>query len=140
MRIRDGVQTCALPISGPHFSCNTKGSPAPAGGPFRFRGSQTFHPQTHHMPPTKKPHRIAPAGLIFVRPSGWRGLFSLAAFRALFDLHPVGGEVLALHLAERVGADRGFGALRRFGRMRSEERRGGKECVRTGSTGWEGYS
>src|SRR3546814_4518073 len=69
------------------------------------------------MPPTKKPHRIAPAGLIFVRPSGWRGLFSLAAFRALFDHHLVGGEVLALHLAERVVADRGFGALRQFGRM-----------------------
>src|SRR3546814_19972965 len=100
-----------------HFSCNTKGSPAPAGGPFRFRGSQTFHPQTHHMPPTKKPHRIAPAGLIFVRPSGWRGLFSLAAFRALFDHHLVGGEVLALHLAERVVADRGFGAFRPFGRL-----------------------
>src|SRR3546814_6691538 len=39
------------------------------------------------------------------------------AFGTLFDHHVVRREVLALHLAERIVAERRFGALRQFGFM-----------------------
>src|SRR3546814_8798446 len=80
----------------------------------RPRGS--FPPQNRQK---KKPRRIAPAGLCLSRRPirSARGLFRLAAFGALLDQHVVGREVLALHLAERIVAHRGFGTLRQFGGM-----------------------
>src|SRR3546814_6449531 len=53
-----------------------------------------------------------------------RGLFLAFAFGTLFDHHVVRREVLALHLAERIVAERRFGALRQFeiGRASCRER------------------